>query len=177
MKSAIRHSKPKIVIAGAGPAGTSAAIRLAQKGFTVSLIEREKFPRQKLCGEFISPECFRHFKDLGVSEKIFSFGGERIAETIFYGPGGKSVNVPSKWFNAQERALGLSRAEMDFCLLQKARAVGSVLRHQRNRHTQLGQRFASERKESRRGIQLAADRFGNGQPGAHTLGALIEIIE
>ena len=43
---------------------------------------------------------------------------------LFYAPGGKSVNVPSKWFQADERALGLSRAEMDFRLLQKARALG-----------------------------------------------------
>ncbi len=124
MKFQISKHNSQILIAGAGPAGTSAAIRLAQKGFSVILVEREKFPRHKLCGEFISPECFRHFKELGLWNEMLSFGGDRIAETIFYAPGGKSVNVPSKWFQADERALGLSRAEMDFRLLQKARALG-----------------------------------------------------
>ena len=64
MNRTIRKSqnrKSKIVIVGAGPAGASLAIRLAQKGFEVVLIEREKFPRQKLCGEFISPECLASF--------------------------------------------------------------------------------------------------------------------
>jgi menaquinone-9 beta-reductase len=124
-QSKIQNPKSKIIIVGAGPAGTGGAIRLAQQGFQVILIEREKFPRQKLCGEFISPECFRHFKELGVLDEMFSKGGDRITETAFYEPGGKSVSVPSKWFNGDgQSALGLSRAEMDFQLLERARNVG-----------------------------------------------------
>ena len=125
MQSKIQNLKSKIAIVGAGPAGASAAIRLANTGFEVILVEREKFPRQKLCGEFISPECFRHFRELGVLDKMFSGGGDQITETIFYAPGGKSVSVPSKWFNGDNQAaLGLSRAEMDFQLLERARNVG-----------------------------------------------------
>ncbi len=115
----------KILIAGAGPAGASLAIRLANKGFRVTLLEREKFPRQKLCGEFISPECLRHFKDLGVLDAMLSTGSERISETIFYAINGKSVGVPSYFFgDFEQNAVGLSRAEMDFRLLEKAKNVG-----------------------------------------------------
>ncbi len=124
VQSKIKNQKSKILIVGAGPAGTSAAIRLAKKGFAVKLIEREKFPRHKLCGEFISPECFGHFKALGVLDEMLSTNCERIAETVFYAPNGKSVNVPSKWFSANETALGLSRAEMDLQLLQRAKQIG-----------------------------------------------------
>ncbi|MEK7723503.1 MAG: NAD(P)/FAD-dependent oxidoreductase [Acidobacteriota bacterium] len=124
MQSKIQNLKSKILIVGAGPAGTSAAIRLAKKGFQVKLIEREKFPRHKLCGEFISPECFTHFKELGVLDKMLSKNGERISETIFYAPNGKLVNVPSEWFSQNETALGLSRAELDFQLLERAKQVG-----------------------------------------------------
>lgn len=123
-QSAILNPKSQILIVGAGPAGTSAAIRLAKKGFAVKLIEREKFPRQKLCGEFISPECFVHFKELGVLDEMFANNGERITETIFYALNGNSINVPSGWFGQNETALGLSRAEMDFQLLQRAKQVG-----------------------------------------------------
>lgn len=114
-----------VLIAGAGPAGTSAAIRLAQIGIRVILIEREKFPRQKLCGEFITPECLAQFKQLGVLDEMLSQGGSRISETVFYEPGGRSVSVPSEWFGAGERtALGLSRAKMDQILLSQAERLG-----------------------------------------------------
>jgi flavin-dependent dehydrogenase len=113
-----------LAIVGAGPAGASAAIRLAQKGFRIILIERERFPRQKLCGEFISPECFRHFRALGVFEEMLAAGGERIVETAFYAANGKRVGVPSKWFNDEGGALSLSRAEMDFRLLERAKSLG-----------------------------------------------------
>ncbi len=73
----------KIAIAGAGPAGTSLAIRLVRKGFDVVLVEREQFPRHKLCGEFISPECLEHFRDLDVSEEMLASGGDRIEKTVF----------------------------------------------------------------------------------------------
>lgn len=126
MKSEIENRKSKIVVVGAGPAGASLAIRLAQQNFRVALVERERFPRQKLCGEFISPECFRHFRQLGVLDEMFSANGERIAETVFYAASGTSVGVPSRWFNADEPsgALSLSRAAMDLCLLEKAKSFG-----------------------------------------------------
>ncbi|MET0753233.1 MAG: NAD(P)/FAD-dependent oxidoreductase, partial [Pyrinomonadaceae bacterium] len=107
----------------------SLAIRLAKENFEVCLIEREKFPRQKLCGEFISPECLEHFRVLGVLSEMLAVGGERISETVFYEPNGKSVSVPSAWFDADlQGALSISRAEMDFRLMEKARGAGvSVL--------------------------------------------------
>jgi flavin-dependent dehydrogenase len=120
----IRNSKFQIVIVGAGPAGASLAIRLAEKGFEIVLIEREKFPRPKLCGEFISPECLRHFRELGVFDSMLSAGGARIAETVFYAPNGKNISVPSKWLGNSDGALSLSRAEMDFRLAESAKNAG-----------------------------------------------------
>lgn len=116
--------KPKIAIVGSGPAGSSLAIRLAAADFPVTLVEREKFPRHKLCGEFISPECLRHFGELGVHDDMLSAGGDRITETNFYIPSGKNVVVPSEWFGEGGFALSLSRAEMDNRLMQRARAAG-----------------------------------------------------
>lgn len=125
MKSEIQNPKSKIAVVGAGPAGASLAIRLAKKNFDVVLIEREKFPRHKLCGEFISPECLRHFRAIGVFGEMLAAGGASIEKTVFYAPDGKSVAVPSKWFGAGgQSALSLSRAAMDFRLLEKAKQTG-----------------------------------------------------
>jgi len=123
-KSAFQNPKLAVIIVGAGPAGASAAIRLANLGFGVTLIEREKFPRHKLCGEFVSPECLRHFRDLCVYEKMRAKGGEQISKTVFYNTHGNSFEIPSAWFGNDESALGISRSAMDLCLLNRARESG-----------------------------------------------------
>jgi flavin-dependent dehydrogenase len=117
------------IIVGGGPAGASAAIELAASGARVLLAERERFPREKLCGEFISPECLEHFARLGVLERM-SGGSARVSETIFYAPSGRGVSVPSAWFgggDGSSDALGLSRAEMDARLLARAREAGACV--------------------------------------------------
>lgn len=123
-----------VIVAGGGPAGTSAAVHLATRGARVLLLERERFPRAKLCGEFISPECLGHFARLGVLEEMKEAGGTRVGETKFFARSGRRVGVPSAWFDKETGggeeaagaagALGLSRAEMDQRLMLRARAVG-----------------------------------------------------
>lgn len=124
------NSTRPIVIAGAGPAGSTLAIRLCRLGLPVVLVERYKFPRAKLCGEFISPECLEHFDELDVLEKMLAAGGDRVFETVFYETGGRSVTVPSRWFNDAEFALSLSRARMDEILLNAARRSGAEVREE-----------------------------------------------
>lgn len=112
-----------VIIAGAGPAGSSAAIHLATCGLRVLLVEQKKFPRPKLCGEFISPECQDHFEKLGVARSIICSDPASITETVFYSSRGHQVTVPSTWFG-KRMALGLSRAVMDDVLLRRAAEVG-----------------------------------------------------
>jgi flavin-dependent dehydrogenase len=115
-----------VIIAGGGPAGSSAAIHLAQSGIRVLLVEQKEFPRAKLCGEFISPECFDHFKKLGVADEMLACNPAKLTETVFYSRRGHRVSVPSGWF-ATRSALGLSRAEMDNNLLRRAATVGAYV--------------------------------------------------
>jgi flavin-dependent dehydrogenase len=113
-----------VIIAGGGPAGSSAAINLAQLGARVLLVEQKKFPRAKLCGEFISPECADLFARLGVADQMFAARPATLSETVFYSRTGKSAGVPSSWFGSANGALGLSRAEMDERLLRRASDAG-----------------------------------------------------
>jgi flavin-dependent dehydrogenase len=113
-----------VAIAGGGPAGSSAAIQLALSGARVLLVEQKKFPRAKLCGEFISPECIAHFERLGVLDEMLTSGGSAITTTVFYARGGASVQLPSEWFKPGVTALGLSRSEMDHKLLTRAKEAG-----------------------------------------------------
>jgi flavin-dependent dehydrogenase len=112
-----------VIIAGGGPAGSSAAIHLASRDFSVLLLEKSTFPRPKLCGEFISPECVQHFEKLGVANEMQQSHPALINETVFFSRRGRKTVVPSSWFGGVA-ALGLSRATMDYNLLNRARAVG-----------------------------------------------------
>jgi len=112
-----------VIIAGAGPAGSSAAIHLGRRGLRVLLVEQKKFPRPKLCGEFISPECRQHFEKLGVADAMSGAGPSTISETVFYSARGHHVSIPSRWFGGPA-AFGLSRAVMDDVLLRRAQECG-----------------------------------------------------
>src|SRR2546428_8802870 len=113
-----------VIIAGGGPAGSSAAIHLALRGARVLLAEQKKFPRPKLCGEFISPECASHFERLGVADRMLAAGPASLTQTVFYARRGKSVSVTSNWLAAGGTAMGLTRAEMDERLLRRASDSG-----------------------------------------------------
>ncbi len=119
-----RRNVYDVVIAGGGPAGSSLAIRLASAGMSVLVAEQKSFPREKLCGEFISPECLSHFDELGVLPGIMS-QSSRFGKTVFYALSGRSVSVESEWFGSGGAvAVGLSRAEMDDLLLKRAGEMG-----------------------------------------------------
>ena len=56
-----------VVIAGGGPAGASAAARLASAGLRVMLLDRQRFPRDKVCGDFVGPAALIELEALGVA--------------------------------------------------------------------------------------------------------------
>lgn len=157
-----------VAIAGAGPAGTSAAIQLAMDGARVLLVEEKRFPRPKLCGEFISPECVAHFQRLKVSEEMLSAGGTSLTQTVFYSRRGHSVDVPSEWFKSGTNALGLSRSEMDHKLLERAKSAGVLVME--------GSHAAGLMRERGqvRGIRVKAAHV-NGHSGGDEYRALVSI--
>ena len=172
--STLRIPQSRFVIVGAGPAGASLAMRLAAAGRSVTLIEKERFPREKLCGEFISPECFRHFAELGVREEMLSLGGARISETRFYDAPGRSVAVPTRWFGQGDFALSLSRARMDQALMSSAREVGvNVLEGARAVGTELNKgriEAVTVKTDSGERIDITGELFvdASGRTGALT---------
>lgn len=117
------QSQYDVIIAGGGPAGASAAIHLAANKFRVLVVEQKRFPRAKLCGEFISPECLLHFDKLGVRNEMLATKPSQINKTVFYSRYGSKIEVPSGWFGGA-MALGLSRSAMDDALLKRAKSLG-----------------------------------------------------
>ena len=64
------HADFDVVIAGAGPAGAATAVHLARAGLRVALLDQSAFPRDKVCGDFVSPVALEELRDLGVSDHI-----------------------------------------------------------------------------------------------------------
>ena len=155
-----------VIIAGAGPAGSSAAIHLARGGLEVLLVEQKRFPRPKLCGEFISPECEQHFQKLGVADAITCSAPSLITETVFYSARGQHVTVPSRWFSGPA-ALGLSRAVMDDVLLRRAQECGvkvlegaTITEPILNHNEVLGVRLKLDRQQREYHAQISIDATG-----------------
>jgi flavin-dependent dehydrogenase len=118
-----------VIVIGAGPAGSTVSTLLAEAGRQVLLLEKSRFPREKLCGEFITPECFAVFDRLGVRQRIFDAGAKTIKRWTLFAPDGRSVEAPMEWLaGGYQHAIGLSRARMDAILLDRAVEAGVEIR-------------------------------------------------
>jgi len=61
------------LVIGAGPAGAASAFWLAEQGHSVLLVERKRFPRDKTCGDGLTPRAVRQLEDMGLAERLRDF--------------------------------------------------------------------------------------------------------
>lgn len=117
----IRHFD--LAVIGGGPAGTSAAITMRRLGFDVLLLEAGRFPRQKVCGEFISPEASTLLSDLLADPGLFARAPSIREARIF-------LDVSRATLRLAQSAAGISRYHLDAALWQSAAEAGCVVREQ-----------------------------------------------
>lgn len=113
-----------VIIVGAGPAGSATALRLAECGWRVLLLDRSAFPRAKPCGECLNPAAVAALASLGVLADVEAAGAARLLGWRIYGPqrhfeGG---------FEPPLHGLALPRRVLDAILLERARAAGARVR-------------------------------------------------
>ncbi|HEU5219365.1 MAG TPA: FAD-dependent monooxygenase [Gemmatimonadales bacterium] len=119
-----------VLIAGAGPAGAGAALRLARAGLSVVAVDRARFPREKICSEYMSPEGVRHLAALGVLDRVERAGGQPIRGTMVQAPrGSRLTGLFARAGTAPFRATGLSvpRRILDHALVEAAREAGATV--------------------------------------------------
>ena len=115
-----------VAIVGAGPAGTACGIVCADAGLRTVMIEREIFPREKVCGDCINPRCWPLLDALGVAEAIAAAPHLPLDAVQFSGITGPPLRIP---FPTAERGeIAIKRSLFDHLLLQRASAAGVDVR-------------------------------------------------
>lgn len=114
-----------IIIIGAGPAGSTAARLLKQQGVDVTLVDRATFPRDKTCGDGLTPRAVGMLEKLGVIE-TFSETGKRIENARVVAPNSTGIlDVPMPAPRKTPPYLyTIPRLTLDDALLQHAIADG-----------------------------------------------------
>ena len=109
-----------VIIIGGGLAGLCNAIHLSKFGKKVLLIEKNKYPKHKVCGEYISNEVMPYLKFLGINP--FQFGAINI--TNF-----KLSTINNKVISAKLPlgGFGISRYQFDYILSEKAKENGVII--------------------------------------------------
>lgn len=85
-----------VVIIGAGPAGSGCALALRNSGLKVALIDKEKFPRNKTCGDAIPGPALKYLKEI-LQESLTEFENfgykQKIKSSVIFVPDSGSIEV------------------------------------------------------------------------------------
>jgi menaquinone-9 beta-reductase len=106
-----------VLIIGAGPAGSAAAITLARSGWDVVLIDQHSFPRDKVCGDGLIPDAHHALRKLGVLDEVMA-AALCATHVACIGPRGGRVDVPG------DLAV-LPRKQLDDIVCRAAVAAGA----------------------------------------------------
>ena len=116
-----------VAIVGAGPAGSSLAIRLAEKGQNVVLLEKKTFPRDKICGDLVSARGLMLLDELGCLEAINQreFLPLKRARTALNGDWLASGSIPSQ-AHGIDYSLAVPRSTLDEIMFRRAQQAGAT---------------------------------------------------
>ncbi|MEK6320558.1 MAG: geranylgeranyl reductase family protein [Acidobacteriota bacterium] len=107
-----------VVVVGAGPAGSMAALHLARRGHRTLLLDKDPFPRDKVCGDALIPDTIRSLKRSGLHEEVRERGLQASIST-FYSPSRIEYDVRGEF-------LTLKRIELDALMARGAVAAGAT---------------------------------------------------
>ena len=119
--------KVDVFIAGGGPAGATAALLLARAGHSVVVMEKARFPRRKVCGEFIAASGVEFLRTLGLGAELDAAAGPEV-RTIALWSGARAfeARMPT-WHASAPFPRALARETLDSLLLERARRHGARL--------------------------------------------------
>jgi flavin-dependent dehydrogenase len=112
-----------VAVIGGSLAGSAAACALARTGARVTVLEKARFPRDKVCGCFLSDEAFPVLRRMGVEKELRREDPETITRFALVERGGKTVEA-----DLPAPVLSISRKRLDTLVAQAAECAGARMR-------------------------------------------------
>jgi flavin-dependent dehydrogenase len=120
------------IIVGAGPAGAATGLLLAASGVRVLVLDRARFPRPKICGEYLSPEAARILDRLGVLKDVDDAGAVPLRGMVITAPDGRQIvgtySTSGTVRGYRDHALALPRLVLDRLLVERLRGSSAEVR-------------------------------------------------
>lgn len=116
------------IVIGAGPAGSTAAILLARAGWSVALVEKQAFPRRKVCGECIAASNLPLLDALGIGAEFAAAAGPELRRVeLMRRQRSVRADLPAAADARHAWGRALGRETLDTLLLERARRSGAHL--------------------------------------------------
>ena len=115
-----------VIVVGGGPAGSATAAFLGKRGHDVLLLDEARFPRDKVCGEGVSPEAWRLLAEMDAADAVRSLQPHPLRGMTLTSPDGTTFS--GLYRGAAASGFAVRRRALDACLLQAARAAGVTVR-------------------------------------------------
>jgi geranylgeranyl reductase family protein len=124
--AALRDHDADVIVVGAGPSGSTAAYYLAQAGLTVLLLEKSRFPRDKVCGDGLTPRAVKSLVAMGID--VSEEAGWLRNKGLRVIGGGLRLELPWPELSSYPGyGLVRTRASLDEQLARRAQAAGAKL--------------------------------------------------
>jgi menaquinone-9 beta-reductase len=116
-----------VIVVGAGPAGSAAAYYFASAGYDVILVDKQKFPRDKVCGDFVSPVAQNELCKLGITNLPEFKSSNTISRASVYLDGNKLISRPVPKVQGLPRyGRVVPRIILDKMILEQACKEGAI---------------------------------------------------
>jgi geranylgeranyl reductase family protein len=114
-----------VAIVGGGPAGSICAAFCAMAGLRTLLLERETFPREKVCGDCLNPACWPILRRLELAERLRALPHAKLAHLELIGINGRRLRaeLPS----GHDAEIAIKRSLLDELLLRRAQELGATV--------------------------------------------------
>jgi menaquinone-9 beta-reductase len=117
-----------VAIIGGGPAGSSCAAFCALAGLHTLVLERERFPREKVCGDCLNPSSWPILQRLALTRRVLDLPHSKLSSVEFIAIDGHKVVVDLP--TGDDCEISVKRSLFDDLVLRRAREVGALVREE-----------------------------------------------